>query len=349
MGVKITDIAKKAGVSKATVSRVINNIGVVKEETRQKVLDAIEDFDYRPNVAAQSLAKSASNVIGVVLPDLDNALYAKMYKGISNSLLEYGYEAMLCLSEGDPKREKMNLDMLKSHQVRGALIYPVETGEKEAIPELYKAFDRNTPVISMGTDFLLCSHDQILIDDFRGAYEATATLIKAGHTSIGMMNGNLSTRAARERYRGFCQAMEDFNLEICEKYIFHGEFSTESGGEMTRQLLEMKERPTAIFTADNQITIGCMWCFYNQHLRIPDDIALMAFDDGNILQMVGVDLSTVSIDPEYFGNMAAKMLQEQIQNNYCINAKRLIITPRANLRGSEGKNKGIGTRMEDRE
>lgn len=333
MGVNITDIAKRAGVSKATVSRVMNNASMVKEETRRKVMQAIESLDYQPNAAAKSLATSHSTVIGVILPTLDNALYAKIFKGISNTVSKYGLETILCLTEESREKEKQSLLTLKTHRVRGILLFPSDrTEEDRFFPE-----DFGVPLVIIGSDAPRYHCDSILIDDFRGAYEATAALIEAGHTSIGILTGDLQKQVASERYRGFCSAMKRYKLPVCEDFVYHGEFTTASGGDMARQLLATEQRPTAVFASDNQIAMGCMWHFYNQHFRIPDDLALIAFDDGNILQMVGVDLSVVSVDPEYIGSKATAMLIEDAENQLNMSCNRLIIVPRVILRGSEKK------------
>ena len=187
----------------------------------------------------------------------------------------------------------------------------------------------------MGRDSLYCKCDSVVIDDFRGAFEATRALVRAGHQSIAIMTGDLRLKAANDRLDGYKAAMSRSGLEVREEFILRGDFTIEAGSRMASALMSMPQRPSALFTSDNQITIGCMRYFYSAHLNVPNDIAVMAFDDGDVLQMFGVGLSVVSIDPVQLGQAAVQTLINRKQNQLDLHYNKLMISPGTVLRGSE--------------
>jgi LacI family transcriptional regulator len=325
----IRDVAKLAGVSVATVSRVINKLGGVRPETEKRIECAMEELHYIPNVLARSVASKKTKLIGMIVPDVENPFFAAVYSGADKAVREYGYTTFLGGSNDTEEREDELLQTILEHQASGILLTParVKTGWLDRIGSRVPIclIDRDTP----GAD---C--DRVLVDNRRGTYEATKLFIQKGHKKLSIITGPMDSTPGRERFEGFKQCLGDFGIEWNPDYIQIGDFREGSGYQLGKRLLEMPDPPTAILSSNNLMTIGLLETIHNSNFQIGTDVGVIGFDDLPIATLMKPNLTVVSRPMREMGECAADMLMQRIQNPEM--AKRTVImTPHLIVRGSE--------------
>ena len=307
------DVAKLAGVSPTTVSYVINNgPRPVSESTRKKVLWAIEQLEYRPNVIARSLKTKKTNTIGIVVSDILNFTHASIEKSIEDLLLQQNYSLTICNSDESPERERIWLELLRDRRMDGIILVP--TGDNLSLLfQLQKS----------GLQFVLLDRllegfkaDTVLYNNFNGAYEAVTYLIQKGHKQIGLLNLPSSLTPGKERRRGYEHALMDAGLPIRPDYIREGTFKAQEGSLPVTQILDKSPMPTALFISSNRLALEAIEEIYRRGLKIPDDIAIIVFDDVAYYSIMSPTISAVSSDYQQFGTMATKFLIERINGSY---------------------------------
>ncbi len=311
--VTIDDIAKLSGVSKSTVSRVLNNSPGVKEETRKKVLEVVKKYDYIPNIIASGLVKKRINTLGVIVSDITNPYYSVLVKGIEDICRAYGYGLLLCNTDGRVIEEVKHVKLLIQKNVDGIIFAssklesPVLNITKNNVE--YFIFVGRLP--SVHEDY-----DYVVVDNFLGAYMAVNYLISLGHKKIAYLSGTWNTWPNVKRFEGYKKALEDNGLEVNNKYIFDGDFSLETGYNIGLKVLNMQDRPTAIFCANDMSAIGFLEACWELGFRIPEDISIMGFDDIPLSSFRSIQLTTVSQSIYDQGAFAGKILIEKIQKRH---------------------------------
>ncbi|QGU94652.1 substrate-binding domain-containing protein [Clostridium bovifaecis] len=335
MAVTIKDIAEKAQVSLATVSRVLNNSGFVKEEKRELVLKTIKELNYVPNSVARSLSTSQSNTIGVVIPDVNNPFFGEVIKGIATVADEEDFNIILCDTDENIDKEFKALEMLKKQRVRGIIITPT-SDKNEFNSEYLEALESlGIPIVLIDRDVKYSNFDGVFLDSLNGAFEATDALIKEGHKKIAIIAGPQTSKPGRDRLRGYRKAMIMNKLDIDEKYIFYGDFKLESGYKITKEILKMEDRPTAIFVCNNMMNLGCIKALFEQNINIPGDIALIGFDEIEMLNVLNFKISVVSRPTTEMGRVAMNMLIDRLKDEESTHTKRITLSPKLTLKGSE--------------
>ena len=250
MAVTISDIAKKAGVSSATVSRVLNDSGYVKQSTREKIEAAIKEMNFTPSAIARSLSKNETNTIGVIVPDITNSYFGEVIKGISEVAEANNLNIILFNTDNYLEKEVRALNVLKEQRIKGIIMTPGfgEENNKEYIETINNL---NIPIVLVSADLKFKELSGIFVDNVLGGFNATNLLISEGHTKIGIMTGILSSEPAAERVVGYKKALKEANIEINDKYILDGQFSMEKAYELTKKLLDSKDKPTALITSSN--------------------------------------------------------------------------------------------------
>lgn len=337
----IRDIAKLVGVSKSTVSRVLNNTGYVSEDTRRKIEKVIEEYDYAPSAAARSLSKQETNVIGVVIPEADNPFFGEILKGISDVADENNLSIIFCNTNNDEEKEKNALKMLKEQRIKGVILTPAtdekiiesDSHNKEFI-QLVNAL--KVPVVLLDRDIDYTDWDGIFIDNNKGAFDAVTALIEAGHEKIAVITGDLKLKIGRERLKGYKKAFEYHGIEIDERYIFEGDFTTDTAYELSKRIINMEEPPTAVFTSNNLSNLGFLKAVFEAGLKIPEDIAFVGFDNVPLVDIFNINLTVVDRDAVKMGRMAMELLIKRL-NNPANEKERIIIAPNLKLKGSEKK------------
>lgn len=334
----IVDIAKKAGVSCATVSRVINNTAPVKDETREKIQAVIDKYKYKPHSLVKNGERTAMNTIAIVVPDIANPFFADVIKGINDVAEEYKFNAILYDTDENLEKEIFILKKLKTMNIKGIIISPT-TDTIDFNGEYLKILESvGIPICLVDRDVKLSNFDAVFIDNVKGAYEATQALINEGHRDIAIIAGPKSSKPGRDRLRGYKKAFLMNDLEINEDLIFYGDYREESGYDLTNKILDFKKRPTAIFSCNNLMALGSLKSIMEHGLKIPDDISFFIFDEVEILNILGMNISYVYRPTKDMGKIAVEKLINKIKydkydKNNLTNTVTLI--PTVKLLGSE--------------
>jgi LacI family transcriptional regulator len=303
--VTIYDVAREAGVSMATVSRVVNNNPNVKPQTRKKVFEAIERLGYRPNAVARGLASKKTTTVGVVIPDISNAIFAEVARGIEDIANMYHYNIILCNADKKKEKEIRVVNTLLEKQVDGLLFMGGTVTEEHV-----RAFRTSSvPIVLCATTSEEESIPSVDIDHELAAFEAVSMLIENGHKRIAMISGTLQDPAnGYMRFQGYKRALETAGLPVSDDYIRVGNYRYESGLEVAKYFLEMKERPTAIFTATDEMAIGAIHTIQDSGLRVPDDISVISVDNIRMASMVRPLLTTVAQPMYDIGAVSMRLL-----------------------------------------
>lgn len=305
----IKDVALKAGVSVSTVSKVLSGKYPVSDKVRRKVLKAIEELRYSPNLTARSLVLRKTHTIGVVLPDMHGEFFSEIIKGIDRKAREYGYHVLLTSSHSDFEELDEVLLSLMNGRVDGLII--MNPSLKTSYVE--SKILRRTPVVLLNCCGDVKNADVILIDNYSGAYNLTKHLIKHGHRKIAVITGPSDNYDSIERLRGFKDALREEGIKFQPEFEFHGDFTEGSGYEIMKEILSRDEKPTAVFALNDDMAIGVIQCAKRMGVRIPSDIAVAGFDDIPMAGYISPSLTSVHVPIDKVSVIAAEKLFERIE------------------------------------
>lgn len=334
--ITIKEVAELAGVSKSTVSRVLNNNGYVNEETRSKIEEVIKQYNYFPSASARNLSKRETNTIGVVIPEMDNSFFGDILRGITDIVDQNDLSLFYCDTNNDASKEEKALNMLKHQRVRGVIITPaIDYSEASVSKKLRKLLnDLNVPVVVVDREIENSQWDGVFYENFQSAYCATEVLIKEGHKRLGTITGDLKLKLGRDRFAGFKQAMEDYSIELDEKYILYGDFTIEKAYHLAKEMFVSGDIPDAIFTSNNLTSLGFIKAAREAGIELGKDIGVIGIDHVKLLDILGFNLSYVTRDTEEMGRVAMRMLLERMK--YPNKERKLCIMPyKLMLKGSE--------------
>jgi LacI family transcriptional regulator len=287
----IKDIAKMAGVSKATVSRVLNNSKPVSSDVRQKVMAVIDQTGYQPSSVARSLTTRRTNLIGVVIPDVSNPVFSKIIEGIESEANKNDYNILLCNSRYNEDKELKYLDILKDKEVDGIILNSYHASAKVA--KKLEAIGK--PTVLVGTQLDQTPFPVVRIDNEKAAYEAVTYLVESGHAHIGMIHGPKNDPiAGTTRLKGYQQALEDANLKLKVTLLIEGHFKLEDGYQGAQALVQLNPEITAIFCANDEMAIGAIKGLTDIGRKVPEEISVLGFDDIDIARIYSPALTTVS-------------------------------------------------------
>lgn len=337
MSVTIDDIAKKAGVSSATISRVLNNSSYVKEETKVKVLKVIEEMNYVPSAIARSLSKRETNTIGIIVPDITNSYFGEIIKGISKIAEEVGLNIILFNTNNDARSEIKALDEVKKHRLKGVIMTPGfgDTELQNIFTDMINSI--NIPIVLVSADLNYIELNGVFVDDIKGGYDATNLLINNGHKNIGIITGMISSSSAVNRLNGYKEALIENNISIIDDYIKEGKFNLDNAYELTKEFLDMPNPPTAIISCSNRMTLGVIKALFERGKKIPKDIALIGFNKIDLIDIVGINLTYIEDSPMELGQAAIRLLLDIFESKEKNKIKRIKIPPKLILNGSENK------------
>ncbi len=301
----INDVAQKAGVSKSTVSHVINNTRFVEEATREKVLSAIEELGYRPNMLARSLTTNRTQMIGVVVSDTSNSFFGEVIQGIETVFGSQNYGLVVCNTGEVLEREEHYINLLLSQQVDG--IIAAATSQRWGA--LSQAEQKHTPVVFVDREYEgMNSRPYIGADNFRGAYVGTWHLIDCGYHEVGVLAGFQRLSSMRERLAGSRQALADAHVPLREEWVAYSILSVEAGKQAALSLLSRDDRPRALFVNNNYLSLGALLAIKELGLKCPDDIALVGFDDHPWAAVSNPPLTVIRQPVAAIGESAARTL-----------------------------------------
>ncbi|MEA4998679.1 MAG: LacI family DNA-binding transcriptional regulator [Candidatus Limiplasma sp.] len=334
--VNIQDIAREAGVGKATVSRVINGKGYVSRETAAKVKAVMERHHYQPSALARSLSKRESDAIGLIIPEANNPFFSGLLTGVSEVLDKCGYTLIIRTSGNDRERDYRALEAMRYQRVRGLIYVPACNYESEQdFEEMSSRLgDLGGPCVILDRPINKLDCDCVLSDNFSGAYAATEALIHAGHRAIGVIAGNTQLMIGRERLEGYRKAILQNGLTLHKPYQITGTFGQKEAYAQVLALLQKPDRPTAFFIANNHSEIGFLNAVRDLRLKIPADIAFVGFDELPGQLVFELPYSCLNREVVQLGAKAAQMLIRRFDEP-ARPAERLVVVPRLCLRGSE--------------
>lgn len=330
--VTIEDVSQRAGVSRATVSRVISNNGYASERAKAVVLKAVNELEYVPNVMARALKTRRSATLALLIPEIINSFYTTLARGAEDVANENGFHLILGNTDEKPEKEKAYVELMVASQVDGVLI--ASTG-RSARP-LKLLVERRVPVVLVDRVVDGFDADVVRGDNYNGAIILTKHLVDLGHREIALINGNANTSPAMDRLAGYREAMRCADIEVDPRNISFGTWFIEDAEARTQLLLDRAKSLTAIFGGNNFMAIGALRALRRRGIRVPEDIALVSFDDVEIAAEIDPFL-TVMAQPAYsMGTLAMNLLLERIDGKFQGPPREVVLSPRLTTRRSCG-------------
>lgn len=310
----IKDVAKYAGVSATTVSRVINHIPNVSPTTVEKVNKAIEACKFVPNFVARNLKNEQTKTIGFLVSDIANSYFTVMAKNLETQLQEKGYDMMICSTDDDPAMEKSYLKQFLSNKVAGIILN--STGKNTS---LIDEISQSVPIVlierSISSDKF--RGDFIGADNHSGIFDLTSYLLERGHRKIGIINGNREVSTGAQRYSGFVDAMKAYGITIDQQYPFQYDTHSfmESGGfDAAEYLLNLSDRPTALIVANNAMSIGVLKYIKKANIKIPEDVSVMCYGNIENSELFFVSPAYTTLNPKVIARKAFQYITSRIEN-----------------------------------
>lgn len=312
MGATVKDIAKKAGVSTATVSRVINDYPYVKESTKQKVLKAIEELNYYPDLIARSLIKRRSFNIGLIIGGLDNPFFAESAEIIIKTAEQFNCHVTLYVTEENPQKMEEYVHFLIAQRVDGVIIGSIL--EDDSLEPLKKS---NIPYVLYNRKNNDDTADYIIQDNRKGAFDAVNHLIRLGHTKIGMLHASIQSIAVKSKLKGYHDALHVHHLKSYDHFVQEVGFKgfKKKTKEAVDRMLEAKNKPTAILATSDFIALEAIEHLMQHGYRIPEDMAIVGFDNIHLSGHHLIGLTTVSQRVEEMSRLAVECLMQKIERN----------------------------------
>ncbi|SEN46586.1 LacI family DNA-binding transcriptional regulator [Lihuaxuella thermophila] len=307
---KMIDVARLAGVSVATVSRVLAGSAHVSRETREKVLRAMADLDYKPNLLARNLRKMESKTIVVVIPDISNPFFSDVIRGIQHVAKEHGYHVLLGDTQNDVDAEWDFIEMIKERAADGVILVTARTS-----PEKIMEMAQEVPLV-MACEYIQGAElPMVTIDNVISAKRVVDHLAALGHRRIGFIAGPLHVIISRDRLQGFVLGLREHGLEQDSSLIVEGDFSIPSGYDQAVRLLQLPEPPTAIFASNDEMAIGAVKAVKQMGLKVPQDVAVVGFDDIPMATVIEPALTTICQPKFEIGKKAMEILLQLIQQS----------------------------------
>ncbi len=310
--VGLKDVARRAGVSVATVSRVLTNSPLVNAETRARVQQAMDALEYRPNRVARRLRGDAAQagLLGLVVPDIQNPFFAEVARGVEEVAQARGYMVFLGNSDEDEAVERRYLELMRAERVDG-IILPASSDNAAAVTELARG---GLPVVCVDRRLPRAALDTVIADNVEGAYAAVRHLLAIGHRRIGFVGGRPQLSTTQERLEGYRRALAEFGVLVDEALVRAGDSREAGGREAARALLTLEHPPTALFVGNNLMTLGALETIHGLGLRVPDAVAIVGYDDMPWASAFNPPLTAVRQPGQELGRRSAELLLARIED-----------------------------------
>jgi LacI family transcriptional regulator len=305
----IRDVARLAGVSVATASKVLNKKGSVRPKLAQRVLDAMASLDYHPDHVARSLKARQTQTIGIVIPDITNPFFTDVIRGVETETRASGFSLILTDANEDPALEEANLNMLFARRADGILLAPTADS-----PIQGRLTRRRFPLVLFDRLCAGFKGSAVVTDNFGAAYDATRHLLSLGHRRIAIITGRLDLPNAADRLEGFRHALQEAYLPLPQEYLRRGNFQLDSGYLNGMELIRLPDPPTAIFACNNKMTLGLMRAMSELRVPCPEHMSVLGFDDFDWAASFRPRLTTVAQPTLEMGRQAVKMLLAKIES-----------------------------------
>ncbi|RCW72609.1 LacI family DNA-binding transcriptional regulator [Pseudorhodoferax soli] len=324
----IKDVARQARVSVTTVSHVVNKTRFVSEEGRNRVEQAIRELGYVPSAVARSLQRSATNTLGMLIPNSSNPYFAEIVRGIEDRCFGAGYNLVLCNTDDEPRRQGMVLQVLAERRVDGLIV--VSSGEDPALPELLAGLRMPTVMVDREIDTLPC--DLVETAHMQGALLAVQHLTALGHRRIACIGGPAGVATADQRAEGWRMALAGLGLASAG-LLQPGDFTSEGGYAAMHAILRQTPRPSAVFVANDLMAIGALCAAHECGVAVPDELSLVGFDDIELARFACPPLTTVAQPKQRIAAMAVDMLLERIEGRRQ-DVRKVVLQPELRVRAS---------------
>ncbi len=307
----IKDVAKLAKVSPATVSRTLQQPNIVAEETRKRIFKAIKQLNYQTNGIAQTLRRRKSHIILVVVPNIKNPFFARVFEGIHQCAKQENYTIFLANTDGNEAQEEAYIRQLLKGWVDGIILLNgrispniQEQVELSQLPIVFACeFNKNTSFLPV-----------VRTNNLKASMELVDLLIKNGHKNIAYVNGPKENSLAKERYKGYLQSLKKAQIQYKKEYYYQGDYSLRSGIKSAQYYLSLKKRPSAVFCANDEMALGLMSELKKNDIKIPEDISIVGFDDIDFSATSFPSLTTIRQDAETIGYKATEILFKRMNN-----------------------------------
>jgi DNA-binding LacI/PurR family transcriptional regulator len=329
----LQEVARVAGVSPSTVSRAISRPDMVNAETRERVEAAVRELGYQPSRVARRLrvAHGYSDLIGLVIPDLQNPFFADLARGVEDVAARHGYTVLIGNSDESVEKEARYLNAMQAEAVDGIILPPSCEGRSAAI-DLARA---GVPLVCVDRRLDKARVDTVVVDNVRGAAEATEHLIALGHRRIGYLEGKQGVSTSRERLEGYHTALARSGIEKDPALVLAGDSRPESGRRLAAKLLESADRPTALVVGNGMMTLGALEAIHARGLRIPEDVAVVGYDDMPWALALTPALTVVRQPGYELGSRAMELLRQRIREP-ARSITTVMLQPELVVRGSSG-------------
>lgn len=330
----IKDIARLADVSTATVSRVINNYVYVSEKTRQKVLKAVKELNYKPNSVARSMRIKKTHTMGLLLSDITNHFYAEIAKAVVDLATSYGYTVILCITKNDTKLQENYINILKQRKIDGFLFASANLRDTQ-IKQLETG---KTPFVLLNRR-LENNHNinYVVLDNEFGAFMAVEHLVNLGHRRIAFISGQRIFSTFLERHRGYKNALNYFGLEFDENLVMEGCWQDEKQAfKSTKRLLNHNRPPTAIIAANDLMAFNAIEAITAEGMSVPNDIAIIGFDDVDLARHSSIQLTTVAQNKHLMAEIATRSLIQITEGKPLKLPVQIMLKPQLIVRGTCG-------------
>ncbi|NJX15703.1 LacI family DNA-binding transcriptional regulator [Tamlana crocina] len=342
----IYDIAKKLNITAATVSRALNNNPKISETTRALVLKTAAKMNYEQNKLALALKSGKSFNVGVIVPRIDSNFFASVIRGIEEELHPEGYHVIICQTHDQKSQELTNVNSLLNAQVDGILMSisnandpnkpenkkDINSAENDIFNNILK---KNVPLIFFDRKKDIKGVSSVIIDDFKGAYDATQHLIDQGKKRIAHLSNNREIAIFNNRYLGYKQALLDNDFEFDENLVINCFSKVDEGRKVAKKLLEMKEPPDAIFSVSDFSALGAIQEILEQGYKIPEDISVVGFSNEPFTKFMELSITSVDQSPTEMGRIVAKVFLEEVNNDSKIKSeKHVVLSPELMIRKS---------------
>jgi DNA-binding LacI/PurR family transcriptional regulator len=306
----LQEVARRAKVSIATVSRVLNESDKVVPETRAVVQKALRELGYRPNRVARRLRMKdgRAHLVGLIIPDIQNPFYAEIARGVEDAAYAARYALLLCNSDENPEKERFYLDVMRDESVDGIVLPPFNDTDR-AVAEIAKT---DIPIVCVDRSLSNVKTDLVEVDNYEGALQAVNLILDKGHRDIGLIEGRAQVSTSRERRRGYIDALTARGITPRKELMRAGDFKQESGRVLAHEMFELRKPPTALFVCNNLMAVGALGALHQRNLRVPADVGVVGFDDLPWAEALDPPLTVVRQPAYAVGRQAMELLLKRI-------------------------------------
>jgi DNA-binding LacI/PurR family transcriptional regulator len=329
MKATIYDIAKEAGVSIATVSKVINGKGRISTETRNAVFAIMERFDFQPSVIASALTGKKTFTLGLLIPDISNPFFAEIARAIEDQGHDLGYSVVMCNTDNKDEKVERYISLLLQKSVDGIII---ATGiEKKEILEQLIA--RRIPSVLIARELPMIAVDTVVVDDYVGGCLAANHLLQLGHTQIAILSESQKVSSSRERTRGFRQTLLEADVHLNEQWLKVCDYKVEDGKRKALELLQEDNPPSAIFACNDMLAVGALQAAKEMKMDLPNELSIISFDNTILSTVTNPLLTTIAQPIEQMGKLAVDLIVESIKEDNQ-QKRRIVLRPEIIIRES---------------